>query len=63
MMNTLGKHTNDHMVSFYVYSPELIATEIGWNGLRVETERPTYEITQGAFWGHHFTPPPTTGDT
>ena len=22
-------------------------------------EHPTYEITQGAFWGHKFTPPPT----
>ena len=35
MMNTLGKHTNDHMVSFYVYSPEGYAIEFGWNGLRV----------------------------
>ncbi|ROO87508.1 3,4-dihydroxy-9,10-secoandrosta-1,3,5(10)-triene-9,17-dione 4,5-dioxygenase [Actinocorallia herbida] len=58
MMNTLGKHTNDHMVSFYVYSPEFYAIEFGWNGLRVEREEPTYEITEGAFWGHKFTPPP-----
>ena len=58
MMNTLGKHTNDQMVSFYVYSPELYAIEFGWNGLRVEREEPTYEITEGAFWGHKFTPPP-----
>jgi 3,4-dihydroxy-9,10-secoandrosta-1,3,5(10)-triene-9,17-dione 4,5-dioxygenase len=58
MMNSLGKHTNDHMVSFYVYSPERYAIECGWNGLRVENEQPTYEITQGAFWGHKFTPPP-----
>jgi len=59
MMNTLGKHTNDHMVSFYVYSPERYAVECGWNGLRVESEEPTYEITKGAFWGHKFTPPPS----
>ncbi len=59
MMNTLGKHTNDHMVSFYVYSPERYAIEVGWNGLRVTEERPTYEITKGAFWGHAFTPPPS----
>ncbi|MET7335372.1 VOC family protein [Nonomuraea sp. NPDC005650] len=58
MMNTLGKHTNDHMVSFYVYSPEFYAIEVGWNGLRVTAEEPTYEITEGAFWGHKFTPPP-----
>jgi len=61
MMSSLGKHTNDHMVSFYVYSPELYAVEFGWNGQRVEHEEPTYEITQGAFWGHKFTPPPTAG--
>lgn len=58
MMNSLGKHTNDQMVSFYVYSPELYAIEYGWNGLRVEEEEPTYEITEGAFWGHKFFPPP-----
>lgn len=58
MMNTLGKHTNDRMVSFYVYSPELYAIEFGFGGLRVPGEQPTYEITDGAFWGHKFTPPP-----
>ena len=42
MMHTLGKHTNDHMVSFYVWSPERYAIEFGWNGLRVTTRsRPT----------------------
>ena len=59
MMHSLGKHTNDHMVSFYVYSPEQYAIEYGWNGLRIERDEPTYEITRGAFWGHKFTPPPT----
>lgn len=58
MMHTLGKHTNDRMVSFYVYSPEDYAIEYGWDGLLVEDEVPTYEITAGAFWGHKFTPPP-----
>lgn len=59
MMNSLGKHTNDHMVSFYVYSPERYAIEFGFGGRRVPGEQPTYEITEGAFWGHHFTPPPS----
>jgi len=63
MMNTLGKHTNDQMVSFYVYSPENYAIEFGWNGLVVTEEQPTYEITHGAFWGHKFTPPPSTETT
>ncbi|MFC1437277.1 VOC family protein [Streptacidiphilus sp. N1-10] len=58
MMHSLGKHTNDHMVSFYVWSPENYAVEFGWNGLQVPEPVPVYEITEGAFWGHRFTPPP-----
>lgn len=58
MMHSLGRHTNDRMVSFYVYSPENYAVEFGYDGLRIEGTPPTYEITAGAFWGHRFTPPP-----
>jgi 3,4-dihydroxy-9,10-secoandrosta-1,3,5(10)-triene-9,17-dione 4,5-dioxygenase len=58
LMNSLGKHTNDKMVSFYVYSPENYAIEFGFGGLRVHGEQPTYEITAGAHWGHKFSPPP-----
>ncbi len=56
MMQRLGRHTNDHMVSFYVTSPEGYAVEFGWGGLRIPEQGPTYEITRGAFWGHR---PPT----
>jgi 3,4-dihydroxy-9,10-secoandrosta-1,3,5(10)-triene-9,17-dione 4,5-dioxygenase len=58
LMNSLGKHTNDEMVSFYAYSPENYAIEFGTGGLRVHGEQPTYEITAGAHWGHKFSPPP-----
>jgi 3,4-dihydroxy-9,10-secoandrosta-1,3,5(10)-triene-9,17-dione 4,5-dioxygenase len=58
MMQSLGRHTNDHMVSFYVWSPENIAVEFGYDGDRVVSGQPTYEITEGALWGHHFTPSP-----
>ena len=58
LMNSLGKHTNDEMTSFYVYSPELYAIEFGYGGLRVDGEQPVYEITSGAYWGHKFFPPP-----
>lgn len=58
MMQALGKHTNDLMLSFYVYSPEGHATEVGWGGERIEGLRPTYKITEGAVWGHQYTPPP-----
>ena len=58
MMQSLGRHTNDHMVSFYVWSPDLHAVEFGYDGDRVAPDVPSYEITEGAFWGHRFTPPP-----
>lgn len=61
LMNSLGKHTNDHMVSFYCWSPENYAIEFGWGGMRIEEEEHTYEITKGAYWGHKFSPPPARG--
>ena len=54
VMQTLGRHTNDKMVSFYVISPGGFAVEFGFDGLRVLEEVPVYEITEGAFWGHKF---------
>ena len=49
---TLGRHTNDHMVSFYVTSPDGYSVELGWGGLHVDLETTTYEITKPSFWGH-----------
>lgn len=51
---SLGRHTNDHMVSFYVTSPDGYSVEVGCGGLLVEGPEPatTYEITKGSFWGH-----------
>ncbi len=46
MMQSLGKHTNDRMLSFYVYSPDGHATEIGWGGEQIEGPAPTYRITE-----------------
>lgn len=59
MMQSLGRHTNDRMVSFYVWSPEGHAVEIGWGADRIDEPLPTYRITDGAVWGHRFTPPPS----
>jgi 3,4-dihydroxy-9,10-secoandrosta-1,3,5(10)-triene-9,17-dione 4,5-dioxygenase len=47
------------MVSFYVWSPDLNAVEFGYDGDLVELGRPSYDITEGVYWGHRFTPPPT----
>jgi len=49
---TLGRHTNDHMVSFYCLSPDGVMVEFGWGGLAVEEPDTTYEITKGSLWGH-----------
>ena len=59
VMQTLGRHTNDRMVSFYVISPGGFAVEFGFDGLRVDGDEPVYEITEGAFWGHRFVNFPT----
>lgn len=58
-MQSLGRHTNDDMVSFYVWSPDLHAVEFGYGAKRIEKPEPSYQITQGAYWGHRFTPPPS----
>lgn len=49
---TLGRHTNDHMVSFYCLSPDGVMVEFGWGGLSIDEPETTYEITKASFWGH-----------
>jgi 2,3-dihydroxybiphenyl 1,2-dioxygenase len=51
---TLGRHTNDHMTSFYAHSPADFLVECGWGGRTIEpkTWEPA-EVTQGpSLWGH-----------
>ncbi len=55
----LGRHTNDSMISFYVYTPDFSAVELGWGGPPADPDEPTYAITKGEFWGHEFYPPPS----
>src|SRR5665213_1132433 len=40
---SLGRHTNDHMVSFYCLSPDGVMVEFGWGGLEVPEPETTYE--------------------
>lgn len=50
---TLGKHTNDRMVSFYSRSPSGFDVEFGTGGLLVDDDTWTVaEITAPSFWGH-----------
>ena len=55
MMATLGKHTNDHMTSFYMATPGGFALEYGFGGRTVDWDRHTvFESTSVSLWGHDF---------
>lgn len=68
LSSTLGRHTNDKMVSFYVRAPGGWDLEYGTDGLLVDEAHYTAEeITADSYWGHDwsgslplaaFTPPP-----
>ncbi|MFF0108171.1 VOC family protein [Streptomyces hirsutus] len=70
LSSTLGRHTNDKMVSFYVRAPGGWDIEYGCEGMRVDERHYTAEeITADSYWGHDwsgseplaaFTPPPGT---
>ena len=50
---TLGKHTNDHMVSFYSRSPSGFDVEFGCGGLLVDDATWTVtQISKPSSWGH-----------
>lgn len=55
LMATLGKHTNDHMTSFYFMSPGGFAIEYGFGGRTVDWDHHTvFESTSVSLWGHDF---------
>jgi extradiol dioxygenase len=50
---TLGRHTNDHMTSFYLQTPSGFAVEYGWGAREVDDT--TWQVqmhTSGSIWGH-----------
>ena len=50
---SLGRHTNDKMLSFYMRAPRSYEVEYGCEGIHVdESTWTTSEITQVSFWGH-----------
>jgi 2,3-dihydroxybiphenyl 1,2-dioxygenase len=56
---TLGRHSNDEMLSFYPLSPSGFDIEYGWGGLAVDDESwhvLTHQTTSA--WGHRFQRPP-----
>lgn len=55
----LGRHTNDHMVSFYLYAPSGFQIEYGWGGREVDDN--VWQVQQharGSIWGHRPVPTP-----
>jgi 3,4-dihydroxy-9,10-secoandrosta-1,3,5(10)-triene-9,17-dione 4,5-dioxygenase len=56
LTGTLGRHANDHMVSFYMTTPSGFMVEYGAEGRTVEdwdTYSP-FQSTVNSFWGHDF---------
>lgn len=56
---TLGRHSNDEMVSFYPLTPSGFDFEYGWGGLEVDDES-WHVLTHdtNSAWGHKFQRPP-----
>jgi 3,4-dihydroxy-9,10-secoandrosta-1,3,5(10)-triene-9,17-dione 4,5-dioxygenase len=55
LSSTLGRHTNDKMVSFYVRTPGDWDIEFGTDGMRVDENHYTAEeITADSYWGHEW---------
>lgn len=51
---TLGRHSNDRMVSFYVKSPSGFDIEYGCDGMVVDDDFPATQMMAGDIWGHLF---------
>jgi len=51
---TLGRHSNDHMTSFYARSPSGFMVEYGWGGRSIDPDSwEPFECDFGpSFWGH-----------
>lgn len=51
---TLGRHSNDHMTSFYARTPSKFLLEYGWGGLSLDPETwQDHELVEGpSLWGH-----------
>jgi len=56
--STLGRHTNDRMLSFYMATPGGFAMEFGCDGLKMDWDNYTpTKSTLPSIWGHKFQMP------
>jgi 3,4-dihydroxy-9,10-secoandrosta-1,3,5(10)-triene-9,17-dione 4,5-dioxygenase len=52
---TLGQHTNDKMISFYMRTPSGFDVEVGCGGAVVDwSSHIAHEFTKVSLWGHDF---------
>ena len=54
LITTIGRHTNDHMTSFYTKTPSDFGVEYGWGGRHLDPETwvPHEMDKGGSLWGH-----------
>jgi extradiol dioxygenase len=55
---TLGRHTNDRMVSFYVRTPSGFDVEYGWGAIEVDASWTVARYDSPSVWGHESSGPP-----
>lgn len=53
LSNTLGKHSNDLMVSFYAQTPSGFDVEYGWGAREIEQGWRVVRHDRTSIWGHH----------
>ena len=56
LTGTLGRHVNDHMISFYMRSPSGFDIEFGAEGRTIDdwSRYAVFESTVPSYWGHDF---------
>lgn len=56
LVQSLGKHSNDHMVSFYARTPAGFLVEFGWGAREVDEQWHVVRHEKTSLWGHkHLT--------
>jgi 3,4-dihydroxy-9,10-secoandrosta-1,3,5(10)-triene-9,17-dione 4,5-dioxygenase len=57
LLTTLGQHSNDQMVSFYMRNPSGFGVEYGWGGLEIDDACWQVQTLEGgSTWGHKPAP-------
>jgi biphenyl-2,3-diol 1,2-dioxygenase len=51
----IGRHSNDHMVSFYARMPSGLDVEYGWGPRTIDRDWSVVRYDTTSVWGHHPT--------